>query len=317
MKFVSYSLDDRDPSIGVVDGDDVHGAGPDVATTLQQLIASGRDLNTVGQQILDRPATTLPLSEVDLHAPVTAPASFRDFMAFEGHVVNCYKHLGTEVNPLWYRQPVFYFSNPHSILGPKDAVPRPPGSTMLDFELEIGAVIGTEGRDLTPDVAESHVAGYVVLCDWTARDLQMQEVPVGLGPVKGKDSATTLGAYLVTPDELDDRRRGAGYDLAATVSVNGDVVGRGNWADAFWSFGDMIAYASRGTRVVPGDLIGSGTISTCCLFEHVGIDPNADWLHTGDIVTLSVERLGTVDAVIGTGPNVQPIPPPPHAPTGT
>ena len=142
-----------------------------------------------------------------LLAPIPRPPSIRDFMAFEEHVVTASAAIGLTVDPLWYSQPVFYFTNPSSLLGPHDDVAVPPGSEALDYELEIAAVIGREGRDLSPAEAADHIAGYVLFCDWSARDLQGAEMRLNLGPAKGKDFASSCGPWLLTPDEMHPRRR--------------------------------------------------------------------------------------------------------------
>ncbi len=173
----------------------------------------------------------------------------------------------------WYAAPAFYFTNPHAIHGPHDDIPVPPGSAVLDFELEVAAVIGREGRDLTPPSRPGHtIAGYTVLNDWSARDLQSAEMRVGLGPCKGKDTATTLGPYLVTADELEPYRDAGFLRLALTAEVNGEVVGRDLLSHMSWTFEEMVAYASRGTRVLPGDVLGSGTCGNGgCLAELWGL----------------------------------------------
>ena len=154
-------------------------------------------------------------------APVPDPPSIRDFYAFEEHVKTSAQALGREVSPVWYEIPLFYFTNPAATRGPCDDIPVTPGSARFDYELEIAAVVGRPGSDLDPAVAERHIAGYMVMCDWSARDLQAQEMAGRLGPAKGKDSATSFSAFLVTPDELEDRRAGNAYDLEMTASVNG------------------------------------------------------------------------------------------------
>ncbi|MGW5072051.1 fumarylacetoacetate hydrolase family protein [Rhodococcus sp. NPDC004095] len=308
MKFVSYiSPSTGSTAVGVVQADRI--VGDPASTSLLELVQTS-DLVVAGERILQAHNEIVPLGEARLQAPITTPPSFRDCMGFEGHVVNCNKWLDRPVPAVWYEQPTFYFSNPQAILGPYDDVPVAPGSSMFDFELEIAAVVGTTGSNLTPEQAEERIAGYMVLCDWSARDLQMREMTGSLGPVKGKDTATSAGPYLVTPDELADRSRGLGYDLTARVSVNGTVVGEGNWADTYWSLADMVAYASRGTQVVPGDVIGGGTVTTCCLFEHLGLDETSSrWLAPGDVVSLEVERLGRIEAVVVAGPELVPVPP--------
>lgn len=203
--------------------------------------------------------------------------------------------------PEWYEQPVFYFSNPHSVIGPDAPVAAPPGCAELDYELEVAAVVGTGGRDLEPEEAEAGIAGFTIMNDWSARDLQRREMRVGLGPAKGKDFATSLGPWLVTPDELADRRAAKAYDLTMTARVNGREYSRGNLADLHWSFGELLAHASRGTELVPGDVIGSGTCGTGCILE-LSLVHGSDrypWLEPGDVVELEVERLGVLRNPVG------------------
>lgn len=169
--------------------------------------------------------------------------------------------------------PGFYFSNAAAVIGPHDDVAISPGSEMFDFELEVAAVIGTPGSSIPREKAEEHIAGYLIFCDWSARDLQIQERALQLGPAKGKDGANSLGPMLVTPDEIAHLRSGEGFDLAMTAHVNGELVSEGRWSTIDWGFADIIAYASRGTRLRPGDVIGSGTVASGCLFEHFALDP--------------------------------------------
>ncbi|MET8694405.1 fumarylacetoacetate hydrolase family protein [Streptomyces bauhiniae] len=291
------------------------------------LLAALRDdtpLDGWAERARARPWERLPAETTPLLAPVPDPPSVRDFMAFENHVVTSHAAFGVEVSPVWYEQPVFYFSNPAAILGPEDEVPMAPGTARWDFELEVAAVVGRTGADVHPDRAEEHVAGYVVLCDWSARDLQATETAVGLGPAKGKDTATSLGPWLVTPDELEPHRKGRGYDLRMSASVNGLPYSDGTWADLSWSFAEMLSYASRGTRVRPGDIIGSGTVGTGCLLE-LGLthgEAAFPWLRPGDEVTLEIEQLGAIRSLIrSSAPPVSPAnraaaPEPPPRPSG-
>lgn len=160
----------------------------------------------------------------------------------------------------WYRAPNFYFTNPHAAYGAHDDVPVPAGCSVLDFELEVGAVIGRAGRDLTPEQAREHIIGYLVFNDWSARDLQKPEKNLGLGFSKGKDFANTLGPCLVTADEVEDRRDADGFlDLEMTVTLNGELIGRDTLANVSWTFEEMVAYAARDAWVRPGDILGSGT----------------------------------------------------------
>jgi fumarylacetoacetate (FAA) hydrolase len=228
------------------------------------------------------------LDDVALLAPVPTPPSFRDFFAYEGHVATGWRLRGGEIPEAWYEAPVFYFSNPASIQGPGQAVRRPRDSQALDFELEIAAVIGEDGE----------IAGYTLLNDWSARDIQRQEMTVGLGPAKGKDFATSIGPWLVTPDELtieEGRLR-----LEATVSLNGEELSRSDAGAMHWSWPQLVAHAARETRLVPGDVLGSGTLSRGCLLElnAEGDGQDARWLQPGDTVTIAAPVLGALTAPI-------------------
>jgi fumarylacetoacetate (FAA) hydrolase len=237
---------------------------------------------------------TLTLDAVRLVAPVRRPPTLRDFYAFEQHVKAGNAIRGREIPPQWYEIPVFYFSNPTSIIGPGDAVRAPKASQALDYELEVACVIGKSGRDIAPEEAGDYIAGYLIFNDWSARDLQRQEVAVGLGPAKGKDFASSFGPMLVTPDDLADRHAGRPgvYNLTMTARVNGVERSRGNWSDLHHSFGDMIARASADATLYPGDLIGSGTVGTGCLLELT--KAQGPWLQSGDVVELEIERLGVL-----------------------
>ena len=192
------------------------------------------------------------------------------------------------------------------MFGPQDSIRISPGSEQFDYELEVAAVVGREGADLSPEEAEAAIAGYLVMSDWSARDLQLREMQQLLGPAKGKDSATSLGPMLVTPDEIGgDRGRPR---LRMTASVNGVDYSAGNLGDLYWSFGQMMAYASRGTRLMPGDIIGSGTVGTGCILE-LSLTHGSDrypWLKPRDQVRLEVEQLGAIDATIE--PGATPVP---------
>jgi fumarylacetoacetate (FAA) hydrolase len=238
-----------------------------------------------------------PVSSLELGVPVDGLRSFRDFYAFEQHVKTARARRGLEMVPEWYDAPAFYFSNSASIIGPGRPLPAPSHGQWLDYELEIGCVIGREGRDIPADRGEDYVAGYTIINDWSLRDLQRREMKVGLGPAKGKDFATSVGPYLVTPDQLADRRTDKGYDLTMVGRINGREHSRGNWRDLHFSFGEMIAQASRGVTLLPGDLLGSGTVGTGCILE-LGVDQVGRWLAPGDVVELEVERLGVLSTPI-------------------
>ena len=229
-------------------------------------------------------ARAVPAESVTLRAPVPEPPSVRDFFSFEGHVAAGWRRRGGEIPPYWYQAPVFYFSNPASVIGPGDPVRRPDGCEWLDFELEIAAVIGGDGG----------IAGFTLMNDWSARDIQAGEMSVGLGPAKAKDFATSLGPWLVTPDELPyDRGR---LHLEATVAVNGEVVSTCNASQQHWTWDQIVEQAGRNTRLRPGDILGSGTLTGGCILE-LGID----WLKDGDVVTLAAPGLGELTNAVGEG----------------
>jgi fumarylacetoacetate (FAA) hydrolase len=268
-------------------------------TTLDDLLARGLRVEAVRELVepfeprdADDDAV-LSAESLSFGPPVLRPPSLRDFYAFEGHVRVMWERRGGEVPETWYRLPIFYFSNVSEIRGPDDSIWSPAASSELDYELEVAAVIDTSAVDLAADAAEQAIGGYTIFNDWSARDLQREETVVRLGPAKGKDFASSFGPYLVTPDELADVRAGSGYDLAMTAHVNGIETSRGRWADAQFSYGEMLARASADVRLRPGDLIGSGTVGTGCLLE-VKDDTLGRYLEPGDVVELRIDRLGVL-----------------------
>ncbi|MFW5434512.1 fumarylacetoacetate hydrolase family protein [Paenibacillus apiarius] len=236
-------------------------------------------------------------TDVALRAPLPKPPSVRDFYAFEAHVRAARQRRGLDVVPEWYKFPVFYFSNHQAIVGPGEQVRRPLATASLDYELEVACVIGKEGRNIAASEAESHIFGYCIMNDWSARDIQREEVKVGLGPAKGKDFATSLGPYLVTADELEEYRAGERHDLTMTARVNGVELSRGNFRDIHYPFGEMVARASADATLYPGDIIGSGTVGTGCILE-LGTEAHR-WLEPGDVVELEVTGLGVLRNTIG------------------
>ncbi len=229
-----------------------------------------------------------------MRLPLPPIASIRDFYAFEQHVKTCRKHRGLDMAPEWYKVPVFYFSNPASVIAHDDPVSAPKSSQALDYELELACIIGKAGRDIPEDDrALDYVAGFTIMNDWSARDLQRLEMAVGLGPSKGKDFATSLGPELVTFDELQDRYQNGRLHLEMTARVNDRTLSRGNSKDMFWTWPQLIAHASRDVWLRPGDVLGSGTVGTGCILE---LTPEAvgGWLKPGDVVELTIERLGTL-----------------------
>jgi 2-keto-4-pentenoate hydratase/2-oxohepta-3-ene-1,7-dioic acid hydratase in catechol pathway len=235
----------------------------------------------------------VPLDEVRLCAPLK-PASVRDFVTFEEHVEGVRRSVDGAggVVDAWYDAPTFYFTNPHTIIGPGDEVPFPASCVERDFELEVACVLGPGGA----------IFGYTIFNDWSARDLQRREMRVGLGPAKGKDFASTLGPWIVTADELEPHRDAAGFlQLTCTAQVNGVEVGRDLLANMGWTFETMISYAARDSRVVAGDVLASGTVGNGgCLAELWGRNGRQEPppLQPGDEVTLTVQGIGSLTNLV-------------------
>jgi fumarylacetoacetate (FAA) hydrolase len=222
---------------GLIEGDTVVQLA---AQTLQSFFTGGGTARRHAEYAID---------DVEFRPPVLHPPSVRDFYAFEQHVKTARASRGLEVPAEWYEIPVFYFSNPAAIYGPEHEIPYPPETKELDYELEVAAVIGAEGR----------IGGFTILNDWSARDLQRAEMRVGLGPAKGKDFATSIGPILVTPDEFD------GTNGEMVARVNGEERSRGSLADMHHSWDGIVAQAARNTHLRPGDILGSGTVGTGCI----------------------------------------------------
>jgi fumarylacetoacetate (FAA) hydrolase len=273
MKLCLFRPNGRDVRgwVGVIEGDRVvHLA----AQSLAAFFTGGGSAREHDEYALD---------EVRLLPPIPRPPSVRDFYAFEEHVRNAARVSGRPGVPdEWYELPVFYFSNPAAIYGPEDEIPYPTGSDELDYELEVAAVIGDVTRTTV-------IGGFTIMNDWSARDLQRREMKVGLGPAKGKDFATSLGPVVVTPDELGDLK------LEMVARVNGEERSRGNLGDMYHSWDELIARAAANTRLVPGDVIGSGTVGSGCILEH----GDGRWLRPGDEVELEVDGIGVLHNRVG------------------
>ena len=276
-------------------------------TTLDEVFARGIRIEALGE-ILEGFTAGGGLDEGDdvvqaasnlaFGPPVLRPPSFRDFYAFEQHVATMWGRRGGEIPEAWFRLPIFYFSNTSELRGPGDPVWAPRDSVELDFELEVGAVVDTAAYNLPEERAAEAIGGYLIVNDWSARDLQRDESTVRLGPAKGKDFALTIGPWIVTPDALADRwpAGATAPDLEMTATVTGadgrtTEVSRGSWSLARYSFGQMLARASADVHIRPGEILGSGTVGTGCLLE-VKDSTLRRWLEPGDVVTLGIERLG-------------------------
>jgi fumarylacetoacetate (FAA) hydrolase len=267
VKLCTFSWKGSSPTPGRIDGTRV------IRLAADSLVA----VLAAEEAVMDE--AEFALDEVRLHAPIPTPPSVRDFFAFEQHVATARANRGATVPPEWYEVPAFYFSNPAAIVGPDDTIPYPRSSEQLDYELEVAAVIGAGGR----------IGGFTVLNDWSARDLQAQEVRIGLGPAKGKDFATSIGPVVVTLDEFD------GSEAEMVARVNGEERSRGNLRDLHYAWESIVDRASLNTELRPGDVIGSGTVGTGCILEH----GDGRWLQIGDVVELEVEGIGVLRNTVG------------------
>ncbi len=311
MRLATY-LQDGTEHAGVVADGRVHPFDADL--TMLDVVGLGLDgALALGEQALRSPGTDL--ADVRLLAPLRPP-TLRDFVAFEEHVEGVRRSIDgvSGVAEAWYDAPTFYFTNPHAVIGPDEDAVFPAASTARDFELEVAAVVGREGRSLAVEEAAAHVFGYTILNDWSARDLQGREMQVSLGPAKGKDFASSLGPWIVTADELEPHRDSDGFlDLWCSVEVNGTELGHDLLSNMGWTFEAMVAYASRDTRLVPGDVLGSGTTGNGgCLAELWGRNGRQDPppLQHGDVVTLTVQGIGSLTnrvAVAAPAPALPPV----------
>jgi len=220
---------------------------------------------------------------VSLVAPLPNPGSLRDFIAFEEHIAATSKRRGQPIPPEWYKAPVYYKGNHRTIIGPDEDLRWPLETTKLDYELELACVIGRQGKDIPEREAAGYIAGYTIMNDFSARDVQFQEMACRLGPAKGKDFGTALGPCLLTPDEIPDIG-----SLMMVARVNGEVWSKGRFGSIHWSFAQMIAHVSRGEAIYPGDLCGSGTVGGGC-----GLEMDR-YLSPGDVVELEIQPIGVL-----------------------
>lgn len=249
---------------------------------------------TEGNASLTGPADeTIVYDATDVHltAPLPNPASLRDFIAFEAHIAATSKRRGQPIPPEWYKAPVYYKGNHRTIVGPDHALPWPLNTQKLDYELELACVIGRGGIDVAERDATEYIAGYTIMNDFSARDIQFQEMACRLGPAKGKDFATAIGPCIVTPDEIPDLA-----SLHMLARINGEVWSQGRFGSIHWSFPQMIEHVSRGEAIYPGDLLGSGTVGGGCGLE---LDR---YLQPGDRIELEIQPIGILRTMIA-GPN--------------
>lgn len=321
MKLVTYLREETDQLAILVDGllyntQELHDELPnnmqlfllmwddviDIARQVESELKKGRKIGT---------ATGIPYDAVTIMAPVPFPTSCRDGYAFRQHVASARRNRGLEMIPEFDQYPIFYFTNHNAIQGPGEISCMPDHFEKLDFELEVAVVLNRFGRNILAEEADDFIAGFMIMNDMSARVLQMEEMKLNLGPAKGKDFSTVIGPMLVTPDELEKFRipakpghTGNSYNLKMTCTVNGVQVSAGNMGDMDWTFAEIIERCSYGVNVMPGDVIGSGTVGTGCFLELNGTgklnDPNYEeqWLEAGDVVTMEIDGLGTLTNVI-------------------
>jgi 2-keto-4-pentenoate hydratase/2-oxohepta-3-ene-1,7-dioic acid hydratase in catechol pathway len=300
MKFITFRNPNGEQRGGWVSGEgvvDMQLAGQGkLPVSIRELLEHQEAYLPVIQSIEKDVQPTYSMEEIELLAPLPNPCTFRDYVAFETHVKNAAATHGNTVAPEWYEVPIFYFSNPNAIRGPGEEVARPKKCVKLDYELEMACIIGKKGKNIQASEAEEYIFGYMILNDWSARDLQAQEMKVLLGPAKGKDFATSIGPWIVTKDELQKYRIGDRLDLVMTAKVNGEVWSHGNFRDIYYSFGQMIERASEDVTLFPGDIIGSGTVGFGCILE-LGTDEYR-WLEPGDEIELEITGLGVLKSRI-------------------
>lgn len=216
-------------------------------------------------------------------SPILRPGALLDFYTFEQHVKTCRAKRGLDVVPEWYEYPSYYNGNPRALKGHGARIFFPAKEDRRDYELELAVVIGRAGRNIPEEVAHEYIAGYTIMNDWSARSIQAKVMKIGLGPAKGKDFATSLGPFLVTPDEVGDAR-----NLTMKARINGEEWSHGNSGSSHYTFAQMIAFASEDMTLYPGDVLGSGTVGTGCGLE---LDR---FLEPGDVVELEIEKLGVL-----------------------
>jgi fumarylacetoacetate (FAA) hydrolase len=317
MKLVSYTLKKKDRLGLYVDGkifnltECAAGMGFEIPKNMRRFLRGGEEMMQQARKVEEAIKNGKISSFVDdpnlkLLAPVPKPTSCRDGYAFRQHVATARRNRGVEMIPEFDQFPVFYFTNHNAIYGEGEVRVEEDHLQKLDFELEASIVVGKRGKNISAKDADSYIAGYMIMNDLSARVLQMEEMKLNLGPAKGKDFATIIGPWLVTPDELDkfkvETPTGNKYDLRMTAKHNGKLVSDGNMKDMNWSFAEIIERASYGVRLLPGDVIGSGTVGTGCYLElngtwaleakEKGEEFTPTWIKDGDEMELEITGLG-------------------------
>jgi 2-keto-4-pentenoate hydratase/2-oxohepta-3-ene-1,7-dioic acid hydratase in catechol pathway len=305
MRLLTYDIGSG-PRAGVLDGDSVVdvtallGAAYTLRDVRALLEYSESAIESVRDALPSRVAPSVPLQDVALRAPILQPPTVRDHIAFEEHATGQWtrESEGPRMDA-WRRLPIFYFSNPLCIVGPGETVAYPAAARQLDYECELAAVVAHAGSNIAEEDADPYIAGFTIFNDWSCRDLQADESQFGLGPAKGKDSASSLGPWIVTPDEMAPYYRDGRLHVDCTVRVNGVVWMQGNAWNMHHTFGAMFERAAQDSRIVPGDLIATGTVGGGSISEAVRKGFPARYLEPGDVVEMEVEGIGTLRNTIG------------------
>ena len=313
MKLVSY-LKEGEIQLGAIVNEGLYNlqsVNEKLPKNIIDFFQSGNDLiqQTEKQlsKIADKSLSIALVKDFTLLAPVPRPTSCRDGYAFRQHVESARRNRGVEMIKEFDQYPIFYFTNHNAVQGPGDVYCMPDHFQQLDFELEVAIVIGKEGRNIKAKDADAYIAGFTIMNDLSARKLQMEEMLLNLGPAKGKDFSTVIGPWLVTPDELStylvpakQGHVGNNYNLSMKCWVNDKLVSEGNVKDMDWTFAEIIERCSYGVTILPGDVIGSGTVGTGCFLELNGTgklnNPNYEpqWLQANDTVKMTIDGLGTL-----------------------
>ena len=317
MKLVSYKTEASEHLGVFVDGHiyNLNSCDKLIPDNMNAFLAGGEELMDRAKKIsASIKAGTLAAKEeifFELLAPVPHPSSCRDGYAFRQHVASARRNRKLDMIPEFDSYPIFYFTNHNAIQGPGEIICMPDHFEKLDFELEAAVVIGKKGRNISAAEADEYIAGYMIMNDMSARTLQMEEMLLNLGPAKGKDFSTVIGPWLVTPDELEPYKvpakpghLGNAYKLNMKCWVNGVEVSSGSVADMDWTFAEIIERCAYGVDILPGDVIGSGTVGTGCFLELNGTgllnDPGytPQWLQEGDVVEMEITGLGRLSNTI-------------------
>lgn len=305
MKYLTYKIGESGCRAGVLDQSERN------IIDLTELLQAEKTIEDVGQLLKDYEeparlvqsalerddgaARLISLDAVRICAPILNPPTIRDASVFERHVISAGEHNGVGTPAVWYKAPIYYYQNTNNITGPGDTIYRKKGSTTLDYEAEVAFVIGKRGKDIAEEDEEKYIFGFTIFNDWSDRACCTFEVGF-LGLHHGKDSVSAFGPYIVTMDEFRDLYKDGRLTLKCDVYVNNVHTTDSKTDDMYWTLPQVISYISEDTVLVPGDIVGLGTVGTGCIYERPDQFP---YLKDGDVVTMTIERLGTLQQAVG------------------